>query len=137
MDELVKAARCMSDSTRVRVLHMLMQRECCVCEVMDLLGISQVNASRYCNALREAGFLSVRRDGRWKHYSVAWDGCSPALRNMLEAVREAGETDSRSAEDRQRLGLCVRRCVIPSPSADICDACNARVAGARTVALSE
>ena len=127
MDELVKAARCLGDPARVRVLNLLMQRECCVCEVMDVLGISQVNASRYCNALKDAGFLEMRRDGRWKHYSIAWDACSPVLRDMLEAVRKTGEVTPQTIEDARRLACSGRRCVVPSPIADMCDACNMRV----------
>ncbi len=114
MDELVKAARCLSDPARIRVLNLLMQRECCVCEVMDVLNISQVNASRYCNALRDAGFLNVRRDGRWKHYSVAFDTCSPSLIDMLDAVKQAAQGDVVCMQDRLRLATARRR----SESAD-------------------
>jgi len=109
MDELVKAARSLSDPARVRVLHLLMQRECCVCEVMDVLGISQVNASRYCNTLRDAGFLTMRKDGRWKHYTVDRDALSPALRDMLDAVSEAASGDAVAVADRERLRIARRR----------------------------
>ena len=70
MDNIVKAAKSLSDPARVRVLNLLLRRECCVCEVMDALDISQVNASRYCNTLKESGFLKMHKEGRWKHYSV-------------------------------------------------------------------
>ena len=103
MDELVKAARCLSDPTRVRALNLLLQRECCVCEVMDVLGVSQVNASRCCNALKEAGFLQMRKEGRWKHYSVAPRELSPTLRNLVTAVREAADADATAAGDLRRL----------------------------------
>jgi len=63
MDELVKAAKSLSDPQRVRVLNLLMQRECCVCQVMEALGISEVNASRYCHALLDAGFLKMHKEG--------------------------------------------------------------------------
>ncbi len=109
MDELVKAARSLSDPARVRVLHLLMQRECCVCEVMDVLDISQVNASRYCNALKEAGFLRMRKDGRWKHYSVDREGLSPVLKDMLDAVREAAAGDTAAVGDTERLRTARRR----------------------------
>jgi ArsR family transcriptional regulator len=109
MDQLVRAARAISDPTRVRVLNLLMQRECCVCEVMDVLRISQVNASRYCNALKDAGFLKLRKEGRWKHYSVDRDSCPALLRDMLEAVRRGAEQDSACLQDRRRLTSAKRR----------------------------
>ena len=103
MDELVRAAKTLSDPARVRVLNLLMQRECCVCEVMDGLGISHVNASRYCSALRDAGFLIMHKDGRWKHYTVDWDGCSPALLDLLASVKKAADDDPVALDDRRRL----------------------------------
>ncbi len=109
MNELVKAAKSLSDPTRVRVLNLLMQRECCVCEVMDVLGISQVNASRCCNALKEAGLLKMRKEGRWKHYSVDRESASPVLRDMLLAVAKSAAGDPAAIEDRRRLGLARRR----------------------------
>ena len=103
VDELVRAAKTLTDPTRVRVLNLLMQRECCVCEVMDVLNISQVNASRYCSALRDAGFLTMHKAGRWKHYSVDWDGCSPALRDLLASVEKSADRDPVALDDRRRL----------------------------------
>ena len=109
MNQFVRAAQALSDPTRVRVLSLLMQRECCVCEVMDVLGISQVNASRYCNALKNAGFLTLRKDGRWKHYFVDSDRCPAALRGMMEAVRVMADTDETCILDRQHLASAMRR----------------------------
>ncbi len=103
MDELVRAARSLSDPTRVRVLHLLIQRECCVCEVMDVLEISQVNASRYCSSLKDAGFLRVRKEGRWKHYSVELERLAPPLRSLIEAVTRAAASDVVALDDRRRL----------------------------------
>jgi len=109
MDELVRAAKTLTDPARVRVLNLLMQRECCVCEVMDVLDISQVNASRYCTALNDAGFLAMRREGRWKHYRVDVEACSPALRDMLDSVRQTAATDPLLIGDIKRLGSVKRR----------------------------
>jgi len=117
MDELVRAAKTLSDPARVRVLNLLMQRECCVCEVMAVLDISQVNASRYCSALKDAGFLKMRREGRWKHYRVDYETCSPSLRDMLESVKETASSDKLLADDIRILGSKSRRatgCLAPS-----------------------
>ncbi len=109
MDELVRAAKSLGDAARVRVLNLLMQRECCVCEVMDVLGISQVNASRYCTSLKDAGFLKMHREGRWKHYRVDAAACSPSLREMLDSVGQTAETDPVLRDDIRRLATSTRR----------------------------
>ena len=102
MRDLVKAMKSLSDETRLRILNLLLERECCVCEVMQVLGISQSTASRGCGVLYEAGFLKQRKEGTWTFYSIE-KGTAHYYSEMVEAMREALE-DNRVAEaDRQRL----------------------------------
>jgi len=58
MYTLVKAIKALSDETRIRILNLLAERECCVCEVMQAMEISQTRASRNLGMLYDAGFLS-------------------------------------------------------------------------------
>ena len=37
MKDLVKIYRVLSDESRLRVLNLILERECCVCEVMQVL----------------------------------------------------------------------------------------------------
>jgi len=59
MRDFVKLFKALSDETRLRMLNILLERECCVCEVMQVLDISQTRASRNLAALYEAGFLKI------------------------------------------------------------------------------
>jgi ArsR family transcriptional regulator, arsenate/arsenite/antimonite-responsive transcriptional repressor len=117
LEQFVRAAHALSDPTRVRVLHLLMQRECCVCEVMDVLGVSQVNASRYCNTLKDAGFLFMRKEGRWKLYSVDRNRCNAALTDMMQAVAATAGTSELCRLDLRRLASVRRRPVSEAISA--------------------
>ena len=74
MRDLIKSLKALSDETRLRILNVLMERECCVCEVMQALDISQSRASRNLAALYDAGFLKLRKDGLWSLYSIDKDG---------------------------------------------------------------
>lgn len=103
MKELVKAYKVLADESRLRVLNLLLERECCVCEVMQTLDISQSKASRILNALYDVGFLKVRRDGLWSLYSIDRDGMSAHLRDILEATRGACAGNEQMASDRLRL----------------------------------
>jgi len=46
------------------MLNILIAQECCVCEVMQVLGISQTRASRNLKILEEAGFCRHAGTGR-------------------------------------------------------------------------
>jgi len=103
MRELVKAFKALSDETRLRILNLLLERECCVCEVMQVLDISQTRASRNLGALYDAGFLKRRKDGLWSLYSIDKEGMKEYFSDLVEVVRKALEGNLVAALDRERL----------------------------------
>ena len=52
--------------------------ELCVCDLQDELGMAQSLLSFHLKALRDAGLVNVRRNGRWAHYSINADGMAHA-----------------------------------------------------------
>ena len=117
MRDLVKAMKALSDETRLRILNLLLVRECCVCEVMQALEISQTRASRNLSALYDAGFLKLRKDGLWSLYSIDEEGMKPYYADLVEAVRKGLKGNELVAQDRARLKKarrvgpgCGRRC---------------------------
>ena len=103
MRELVKTFKALSDETRLRILNLLLERECCVCEVMQVLDISESRASRNLNFLYDAGLLKLRRQGLWALYSVDRENPKPHYADLLEAIKKALDTDQTAQLDRQRL----------------------------------
>ena len=103
MRELVKAFKALSDETRLRILNLLLERECCVCEVMQALEISQTRASRNLSALYDAALLKLRKDGLWSLYSIDHEGMKEYFSDLVEAVRRGLEGNEVVALDRQRL----------------------------------
>jgi ArsR family transcriptional regulator len=63
--------RAFADRTRLRILYLLQQGECCVGNIVDILQIEQPSASRHLAYLRRAGLVSVRRSAQWSYYSLA------------------------------------------------------------------
>lgn len=116
MRELVKSFKALSDETRLRILKLLLERECCVCEVMQALDISQTRASRNLSALYDAGFLELRKEGLWSLYSIDQKGVKAYMSDLIEAVDKGLEGKEVAALDRERLRKakrvgpeCVRR----------------------------
>jgi len=103
MRDLVKATKALSDETRLRILNLLLERECCVCEVMQALQISQTRASRNLSTLYDAGFLKLRKDGLWSLYSIDEKGMNGYLIGLVESVRKALVGNKMVALDRERL----------------------------------
>lgn len=108
MKGTVKAFKALSDETRLRILSILLERECCVCEVMQALDISQTRASRNLAALYDAGFLKLRKDGQWSVYSIDKDGMEEYLNIIVQTAARALEGSRLIQSDRERLKKATR-----------------------------
>jgi ArsR family transcriptional regulator, arsenate/arsenite/antimonite-responsive transcriptional repressor len=123
MEALFKA---LADTTRLRILGLLLTGEVCVCDIHESLKIPQPKASRHLAYLRRAGLVDTRRSGLWIHYRLA-TSADPVLRAIADAVRHALthlDVVHRDAERLQkRTGCCVpapadvagTSCCSPSP----------------------
>ncbi len=107
MRKLVKVFRALSDETRIRILKILLERDCCVCEVMQALDISQSRASRNLSILENAGFVNSRREGLWIVYFIdnESNGSVTSLLQMLSTCMEGEEIIKL---DKERLGRAAR-----------------------------
>jgi len=67
------ALKALADVNRLRAAALLAWagRELCVCELVDALGESQYNVSRYLGALCAAGLIRKEKRGRWAMYALA------------------------------------------------------------------
>ncbi|MFC2004761.1 ArsR/SmtB family transcription factor [Chloroflexota bacterium] len=108
MRKMVKVYKALSDESRLRVLNLILERECCVCEVMQALEISQSKASRVLIALYDVGFLKLRKDGLWSLYSIDWDGMGVHLKDIVEATIRAFDGNKQMEMDRERLKTAER-----------------------------
>lgn len=63
----------LSDPRRLRILDLLRGGEQCVCDLQSALDCGQSLLSFHLKTLREAGLISLRREGRWSHYQLAAD----------------------------------------------------------------
>lgn len=103
MREVAKVFKALSDETRLRILNLLMERECCVCEVMQVLDLSQTRASRNLGTLYDAGLLNLRKEGLWSVYSINNDVDDDYRQYIFQSVRNALKVSDVAKEDRIRL----------------------------------
>ncbi|MEH7110625.1 ArsR/SmtB family transcription factor [Bacillus sp. JJ1764] len=71
--ELEKAAnvlKLLGDKTRLTMMAILKQRECCVCEFQEVFDTSQPSISQHLRKLKDAGLVKEERRGQWIYYSL-------------------------------------------------------------------
>ena len=74
MEKIRDVFLALSDTTRLRALALMAaEGEVCVCELVEALGEVQPKISRHLAVLRDAGIVTVRKDARWIHHTIAPD----------------------------------------------------------------
>ncbi len=73
-----------SAEPRLQILLAIGEGEACVCHLEAVLGYRQAYISQHLMALREAGILDTRRDGKYIYYHLD----KPAL---LEVVKQTAQ----------------------------------------------
>lgn len=69
-ETLVDALKALADPTRLRIISLLNIRDCCVCELVPLFGISQPAVSKHMSRLKTSGLVKETRKGMWVFYSL-------------------------------------------------------------------
>jgi ArsR family transcriptional regulator len=60
----------LSEPLRIQVLELLRTQELCVCELCEVLEITQSKLSFHLKVLKEADLVRSRQEGRWIYYSL-------------------------------------------------------------------
>jgi ArsR family transcriptional regulator len=101
--------RAFSDRTRLRILHLLVDGELCVCHLVDVLGVPQPKASRHLAYLRRAGLVVARKQGLWSYYRLA-----PARNTfharLLDCLKCCFDDVPELAKDARLLKARLRKC---------------------------
>jgi ArsR family transcriptional regulator, arsenate/arsenite/antimonite-responsive transcriptional repressor len=69
-ESLADALKALGDTTRLKIVSLLNIRDCCVCELVPLFGISQPAVSKHMSRLKTSGIVKENRKGMWVFYSL-------------------------------------------------------------------
>lgn len=70
LEKFVDDFKALGDRTRLRILGLLRNGELCVCDLTEVLEISQPGVSQHIRKLRQSGLVKERRGGQWTYYSL-------------------------------------------------------------------
>ncbi len=105
--ELVNEFKAIADKTRLRIIVLLFNRSLCVCEIMDVLEMTQSRISRHLGILKQARLIEEERKGKWVIYKVA-DKEHAVISYIHQKVRDNPEyrIDMQKIEDTLKKKLC-------------------------------
>lgn len=105
MNDAAGLFRILGDTTRLRMLRLLVKEKLNVSELTGILGAAQSGISRNLRLMKETGLVKERRDGGWAYYAVdpaAFSGEAAAIKALLldglASLKDAHEDDVRLEE---------------------------------------
>ena len=68
--DLAEFFKVFGDSTRIRILYALKENELCVCDIANLLDLTQTAVSHQLRVLKSSKLVKARRSGKTVFYSL-------------------------------------------------------------------
>lgn len=86
--DLAELFKIFGDSTRVKILFVLFESEMCVCDIAQLLGMTQSAISHQLQVLKKSKLVKYRREGKTVFYSLADGHVRTILDQGMEHIME-------------------------------------------------
>ena len=88
LNELADFYKVFADSTRVKILCVLLESEMCVCDLAELLGMTQSAISHQLRVLKQMKLVKNRREGKTVYYSLADRHIQAIISQGMEHIQE-------------------------------------------------
>ena len=76
------------DSTRIKILYLLFESEMCVCDIAQMLRMTQSAISHQLRVLKQMDLVKSRREGKTIFYSLADGHITTILSQGLDHIQE-------------------------------------------------
>ena len=86
--DLAELFKVFGDTTRIRILYVLFESEMCVCDIAELLSMTQSAISHQLRILKQARLVRSRRDGKTVYYSLDDDHVRTVIGQGMEHIEE-------------------------------------------------
>lgn len=90
-DELYALAdfyKVFGDATRIKILYVLLESQMCVCDLAELLNMTQSAISHQLRVLKQMKLVKNRREGKTVYYSLADGHIQAIISQGMEHIRE-------------------------------------------------
>lgn len=86
--DLAELFKVFGDSTRIKILYALFEAELCVCDMAQLLGLTQTAVSHQLRVLKNNKLVKYRREGKNLFYSLADDHVRSIIGQGMDHISE-------------------------------------------------
>jgi len=100
MEKIIKA---LADENRIRIIYLLkVKKNLCVCEITNIIGLSQPTISSHLKLLENAGLIESHKDGLWVNYNINSQLCFFSSK-FIEIIHKDLKNDKQISSDLKKL----------------------------------
>ena len=88
LNELADFYQVFGDATRIKILCVLLRSEMCVCDLAEMLGMTQSAISHQLRVLKQMKLVKNRREGKTVYYSLADGHIQNIISQGMEHIME-------------------------------------------------
>ena len=102
LKKVTKILKALADESRIRMLALLKERNgLCVCEITEIIGLSQPTISSHLKKLQDAEIITYSKDGLWVNYSLD-ENMEEEVKQLLDSMVQILSEDERIKSDVSR-----------------------------------
>ena len=104
MRDFITVTKALADENRVRMLLALRQKELCLCQIIELVGLAPSTVSKHMSILKQSRLVDSRKDGRWMYYRLPGADAPEAVKQAVKWVFQSLENDPKVLTDSAPIG---------------------------------
>jgi ArsR family transcriptional regulator len=102
LKKITKILKALADESRIRIVALLKERNVlCVCEITEVIGLSQPTISSHLKRLQDAEIIAYSKDGLWVNYNLD-ENMEKEVKQLLGTVIQILSEDKRIKSDVSR-----------------------------------
>ncbi len=102
MKKILNILKALSDVNRLRIICLLYKKSgLCVCEIRQIIGLSQPTISLHLKKLEDADLISHTKDGLWVNYFLS-ENLDENIKQIVKKLFEELKNDKKILEDLKK-----------------------------------
>jgi ArsR family transcriptional regulator len=99
LKKITKVLKALADESRIRIVVLLKERNgLCVCEITQVIGLSQPTISSHLKKLQDAEIITYSKDGLWVNYTLD-ENMEKEVKQLLGVLAQILSEDERIKSD--------------------------------------
>ena len=90
--DVTACLKAVSDPTRLLMMKLVETNEYCVCQFVEMFGMTQPAISQHLRKLKQAGLLKENRRGQWRFYTMNKESIHSEL--LMDILRHLQDSDA-------------------------------------------